>query len=165
MRDRLIELLDDLGVTAEIPINVDSDGCGTYEIEGSEYIADHLIANGAIVPPCKIGDTVYVLSYNIEACQECAYLSAGCFAGDSFCTEDYSLYPDLTYESESICDKHFIEVIEFEPKEEWIILNRKKFGKTIFLTREDAERALRREDTSTDDDTEIGMLTNENDRM
>lgn len=40
MRERLIELLGDY----------------LY----SEQIADHLIANGVIVPPCKVGDTVYI---------------------------------------------------------------------------------------------------------
>ena len=62
MRDRLIKLLDDLGVTVDVPINVDEDGCGTYEIEGSEYIADYLIENDVIVPPCKVGTRVYVIT-------------------------------------------------------------------------------------------------------
>ena len=39
MRDRLIELLGDY----------------LY----SEQIADHLLENGVIVPPCKVGDEVY----------------------------------------------------------------------------------------------------------
>lgn len=46
MRDRLIELLEELGVTVDVPDKVDEDGCGTYTIEGAEYIADYLIANG-----------------------------------------------------------------------------------------------------------------------
>ena len=45
MRDRLIELL-----------NVDMSGCeGGY----AEEMADFLLANGVIVPPCKVGDKVY----------------------------------------------------------------------------------------------------------
>ncbi len=43
MRDRLIELLDEL---LELGYS-------------SPYVADYLIANGVIVPPCKVGDTVY----------------------------------------------------------------------------------------------------------
>lgn len=43
-RDRLIELL-----------NTDMSGCdGDY----AEELADYLIANGVIVPPCKVGDTL-----------------------------------------------------------------------------------------------------------
>ena len=40
-RERLIELID---------------GCGRLE-----RLADYLLANGVIVPPCKVGDTVYVI--------------------------------------------------------------------------------------------------------
>lgn len=29
-----------------------------------ERIADHLLDNGVIVPPCKVGDTVYEIEYN-----------------------------------------------------------------------------------------------------
>ena len=44
-RKRLIELL-----------NVDMSGCnGDY----AEEMADYLLENGVIVPPCKVGDTVY----------------------------------------------------------------------------------------------------------
>lgn len=46
MRDRLIELLGDY----------------LY----SEQIADYLLANGVIVPPCKVGDTVYFLCRSPE---------------------------------------------------------------------------------------------------
>ena len=31
-----------------------------------EEIADYLLANGVIVPPCKVGDTVYYLARNIH---------------------------------------------------------------------------------------------------
>lgn len=36
-----------------------------------ETIADHLLANGVIVPPCKVGDTVYSIMYghNIIECK------------------------------------------------------------------------------------------------
>ena len=44
-RDKLIELL-----------NTDMSGCnGDY----AEEMADYLLHNGVIVPPCKVGDTVY----------------------------------------------------------------------------------------------------------
>lgn len=29
-----------------------------------DFIADFLLANGVIVPPCKVGDTVYRIKYN-----------------------------------------------------------------------------------------------------
>ena len=45
MRDRLIELIHDSDLSLD-----------------SVRLTDHLLANGVIVPPCKIGDTVYVVS-------------------------------------------------------------------------------------------------------
>ena len=51
-RDRLIKLL-----------NVDMSGCeGDY----AEEMADHLIKNGVIVLPCKVGDKVYELTTSEE---------------------------------------------------------------------------------------------------
>lgn len=48
-REKLIELLECVGATCDVPCKVDEDGCGTYEIMGSDYIADHLIANGVTI--------------------------------------------------------------------------------------------------------------------
>lgn len=47
-------------------------------------IADYLIANGVIVPPCKVGDTVYeldVYAFNGD-CGDCKHFDCGGF-GDS----------------------------------------------------------------------------------
>ena len=65
-------------------------------------LADYLLEHGVIVPPCKVGDTLYCESA-IKG--HITYLKA----------------PDL----------------------EWIFENREIFGKEIFLTREEAERALK----------------------
>jgi hypothetical protein len=60
MRDRLIELLQ----------NAPSDYAGN---KGVGAIADHLLANGVIVPPCKVGDMLYlpishrVIVYEVSA--------------------------------------------------------------------------------------------------
>ena len=47
-RDRLIELMQNWGTE-----NTDS-----FPFES---VADYLLANGVIVPPCKVGDKVYIL--------------------------------------------------------------------------------------------------------
>lgn len=47
MRERLIELL----IKEQV---------GCYAISPT-WLADHLIANGVILPPCKVGDTVYII--------------------------------------------------------------------------------------------------------
>jgi hypothetical protein len=49
-RKRLIELLEKADETV-IGFSIDGD---------LGIIADHLLANGVIVPPCKVGDTVWI---------------------------------------------------------------------------------------------------------
>jgi hypothetical protein len=51
MRDRLIRLINH---------------CTSCEECRDEDIADHLLANGVIVPPCKVGDTVYSIVEGID---------------------------------------------------------------------------------------------------
>ena len=54
MRDRLIELLE----------KADQTVIG-FSIEGDvEVLADELLAEGVIVPPCKVGQTVYCVRYD-----------------------------------------------------------------------------------------------------
>ena len=56
-RDRLIELLaqkQDYGIEL-------GDHMETID---NDVLADHLIANGVIVPPCKVGDYVYCIFEN-----------------------------------------------------------------------------------------------------
>jgi hypothetical protein len=55
MRDRLIELLKVCLNDENIELDY---GFAGFDIR-YEKIADYLIANGVIVPPCWIGDTVY----------------------------------------------------------------------------------------------------------
>ena len=33
------------------------------ELERNMFVADYLLANGVIVPPCKVGDTVYYIAF------------------------------------------------------------------------------------------------------
>lgn len=47
MRDRLVDLL------------YEAEGQVNNDYPTVEMIADYLIASGVIVPPCKVGDTVY----------------------------------------------------------------------------------------------------------
>ena len=56
MRDRLVELLkkaDDNAIEQGAIDDVETDGYNIY--------ADYLIANGVIVPPCKVGQTVWFI--------------------------------------------------------------------------------------------------------
>ena len=52
-RERLIEL--QIKAYKEWQANTNADA------SVAEFVADYLLANGVIVPPCKVGDTVYVI--------------------------------------------------------------------------------------------------------
>ena len=113
MRDRLIELLDE---------------CRGIEGVGMELIekkADHLLANGVIVPPCKVGHKVF---YFFETCdeqgKENTRISEGVVV--SFSLQEEGLWAYVRYKG-GLTYWHIVE---------------KDFGKTVFLTREDAEAAL-----------------------
>lgn len=96
MRDRLRGLLLECGVN----INTTS-------------IADHLIKNGVVVPPCKVGDTVY--------------------------------YP---YEYGNVVLEKTVIKIVIEKEDRWLdigvsFLPFENIGKTVFLTKEEAEQKLK----------------------
>jgi hypothetical protein len=59
MRDRLIELIKVSHrewLRKEYDHETDKNVC--------EYLADHLLAEGVILPPCKVGQTVYCIRYD-----------------------------------------------------------------------------------------------------
>lgn len=58
-REKLIELID----KSDVPL---CDECGTIPADiRIERLADFLLANGVVVPPCKPGDTVYAILFGL----------------------------------------------------------------------------------------------------
>lgn len=123
MRDRLIELLlKDL--------ECDKNGNGNCEMCEYKYadkkcekyliriLADHLLANGVILPPCKVGDELFRI----------IKLTSGAYK------PFVPTLPDKV-EPYGIFYKGLMGEYRCIPFEE--------FGKTVFLTREEAEKALR----------------------
>lgn len=92
-----------------------------------------------VILPCKVGDTVYLIRNNTSACKSCPDFSH--FYGmDSTCCINDIYYPEI--EESPICEKQFFEIAKYTPSAYWIFEYGKKFGKTVFLTREEAESAL-----------------------
>ena len=128
MRDRLIELLNTARVT-EVLYTSDGEPLESYKVravheEIVEHLADHLLANGVIVLPCKVGDTVYYIN------------------GAYYNSKRQTVRPIKVTEISWKCDRGGRD-LDFA-----LIANgtRYKFssiGKTIFLTKEEAERALK----------------------
>lgn len=110
MRDKLSNMIQDA-----------VDGCAK---NWADIIADHLLSEGVIVPPCKVGTTLYFL-YN----------------------RPHADKPDLTIKIYETADWYF------DIDKDGIVINtrnihscNKKYdyylGETVFLTREEAEKAL-----------------------
>lgn len=108
MRERLIELLrDTFNYTKGVCIDFD---------EAIEINADDLLDNGVIVPPCKVGEKVWLITNLSE--YEVLYFQ---FTGR----------------------KLWATLILIEDPTIMREINTDYFGKTVFLSREDAEEALK----------------------
>ena len=119
MRDRLIELIEEAAqMWDENPLSSFNEVC-----------ADHLLANGVIVPPVRVGQTVYTtVCYGIK---------------------DWRIQESMIIK---ICykqglDEPYLEVIEKVVGDKggcsYFSIPLHHLGKTVFLSREDAERALK----------------------
>lgn len=114
MRDRLIELIKQ---KQEAGWRFAGGGCIT-DVFNSE-LADYLIEQGVIVPPCKVGDTVYKIC---------------------------SVFDESTLKSKKVIKTTVIDFVSsasFIIESRGLIMDERDFGKTVFLTREEAEQALR----------------------
>ena len=118
-RDRLIELIDE-----------------AINDEETSYsnIADYLLANGVIVPPCKVGDTVYCIEHKtihegiVKLVKSLTYENETIFFVESECEIVNPFYSDGRKM------KHGIMAV-------WEV----EYGSwhRAFLTREAAEQALK----------------------
>ena len=100
-------------------------GCAQY---WARTIAVHLLANGVIVPPCKVGDTVYRIWGSGKH---------GKSVADFVVTKVSQIAPNIwivRYLKPSKSLTHYLR--EYQ-------CNFEDFGKTVFLTREEAETALK----------------------
>lgn len=107
-RKRLIELLEGKSIDTRIDV---------------EYVADYLLESGVIVPPCKVGDVVYVL-------------------GDEYFWEAEIIgYSVMT----SKWNRRGYEVVQFFYKGEEKVNSMfvEKIGKEMFFSKAEAEYALK----------------------
>lgn len=112
MRDRLVELLQEY---------TDNNNGG-----GSNHgRANYLIENGMIVPPCKVGETVYCI------------VPVGCKL-----SVEKGFVREFRITEEKVCanivDCEYIKFANLN-----INVSYDDFGKTVFLTKEQAEQKLK----------------------
>ena len=118
-RERLVELLQIGDETKRNPLRWCDD-------EIVESLADCLLANGVIVPPCKVGDNAY-------------FVHDTCFAD---ATEGMVISEGIVVSVSLQCDGLWIYCRYHSGLTYWH--KAEDFGKTVFLTRKEAERALER---------------------
>lgn len=113
MRDRLIELINQDNCPSPY---ICDERCKYSHLEQciGDRLADHLIANGVILPPCKVGDTVYFIPKYIT---------------------DW-IHDDVEY-IKITKDGFVIKTVA-----DWYF-DEEDFGKTVFLTKEQAEQKLK----------------------
>ena len=129
MRDRLIELIKqaDFDYTAEC-CEISENGSLPYP-PLEERFADHLLANGVIVPPVKVGQTVYVPWEYYET----NGIAIADVIGIQITKDFQQFYINLKSDNEWFNNAYGY----------W--RNFYDIGITVFLTREEAEKALKGE--------------------
>ena len=124
MRDRLVELMID---APQMPCVKGGRETGK-RFQTFQNIADHLIANGVIVPPCKVGDTVYI-PWVYDGTRAIAFFDVTFVIFDR-----QKPYIKTNFDTD---DNGFWELFNggtfyFDD-----------FGKTVFLTKDQAEQKLK----------------------
>lgn len=114
-KERLVELMEQSPVIK---------GCGCTCHEYFSALADYLLSQGVIVPPCKVGDVVYDIGGFSKIVQA-------------------KVETMTTYEQEmsSVVAK------QQKPFYRWSV-DWNDLGKTVFFTREEAEQALKERDNN-----------------
>ncbi len=106
-RDRLIEIL-------KVPIHP------KIGVDPAEVVADYLLENGVIVPPCVIGQKVYYPSFDEESSWIDEYTVSYCYCSSKGVNRFFATLGTAS--------------LTFRPKD---------IGKTVFLTKEEAEAKLK----------------------
>ena len=103
-------------------------------VDPAEVVADYLLDNGVIVPTCKVGDKVYALV-------------------DMGGTSPAIVEGVVAYHDDDGCKRWVLELYLYDSSGGIIEsvgknVYEEDFGKTVFLSREDAERALAEKEKS-----------------
>ena len=111
MRDRLKRLIDESGILCRNWGDFSHNYC-------AEYIAKYLIANGVIVPPCKVGTDVYFADFLNNTVLKGRILGLSADKDGIYLVGMYKVGARFIHAFDSV-------------------------GKTVFLTREEAEQTLK----------------------
>lgn len=126
MRDRLIEILRAFPTFGGTTLKQ------TWMPEAVEKLANHLLSEGVIVLPCKVGQMVFFYTC---VCDEIGKEKFDILEGEviSFSIQKEGLWAYCCYK----CGLTYWHLVEND------------FCKTVFLTREEAEKAVERSENGT----------------
>lgn len=120
-KERLVKLLGNAPIGVNGITLLDK-----HEPKAIEEIADYLLANGVIVPPCKVGDKVYIKVRKEKHPFKVTHISI---------TKNGTYY-----EADRIRNKK--ETLLYLNDTTTAVFDDAEIGKTVFLTREEAEKKL-----------------------
>lgn len=129
MRDRLIELILNADTEDSYACKLCVDDDASCWLCYAKKLADHLLANGVIVPPCKVGQKTFLLLEKVTGGADIVE-SYCCKVVEKGFVKLYSMYidcADIYNTLECVLDD---------------------FGQWVFLTKEEAERALKEREQS-----------------
>lgn len=115
-RERLIELI------RKAKKNTKGANC---DLEREMLFADYLLKNGVVVPPCKVGERLYFL-------YDCTFANRANLTPHIYETNDW--YFDIDEKGISILTR---SIRSYKGGHHYYL------GKTVFLTREEAEKTLK----------------------
>ncbi len=125
MRDRLTEHIESAKKFYEGDVT---------DLSESEYIAECLLSDGVIVPPCKVGDTVWInYEYSKSIIRTCP-------------VKVYAYRIDTKKNNMRICVEGNIKISGYGGHYNHYYNGTFKWnsvGKTVFLTKEEAEQKLK----------------------
>ena len=130
-RKRLIELIVN---APKMPILINGIASGKV-YQTAEHIADYLLANGVIVPPCKVGDMIYyILDGTINKAK----------VEERYFNDSKHGYYSSSWIIHAYDRKNKVE-ISFSPKDmsDTLLINGELVDITVFLSREEAEKTLK----------------------
>lgn len=123
MKERLIELL----MKGETEADKQGNFICYVSRDKAEYIADFLLANGVLVPPCKVGDLVYAL-WEVPTKEKAVI----------YCAEVKGIYRSVR--NCELTTTYQLEPIEFRGRRKEY--RDDDFGKTVFHDPTEAKKAL-----------------------
>ena len=149
MRDRLKELFKKIEYAPFFEMNTKANLANQFTDYALNSIVDEMINKGIIVPPCKVGQTVYVIT-DKHPCHACKKQWDFCHKDCTIKDKTLKVVKKAKVIDIYYCSLHGEITVEVNEKNKNLYSYKcsfdwNRFGATVFFTKEEAEKALRGE--------------------